>query len=552
MKLKTINFLALGLILLVGFLATRSLLFRDGLHPTHDANIHLFRTQQLKKLVFAGQFPPRWAPDFDFGYGSPVLSFNYPLPSYLIFSLNFIGFSFSQATKLLMIASFLFSGLFIFLLLKFLFNVRSALLGAITYLLFPFHAVELYVRGAVGELITLALVPLILFLFLKLNHRYRLRYYFGILISLSLLILAHNIAALIFYPVLILFLFLLPKLKLKIKLLLSLIPLCLTAYFWFPSIFEIRFTQASQRIATEFNYLDHFVYLPQLYSSPWGYAGSAPGMIDGMSFALGRFNFLLVFAGLFIGLKFWPRFNHPQRLVFGLGLFFSFSGLFLSLNLSEFIWRLIPFMYLIQFPWRFLNFWLLGASILTASIFAFKTKFKTITLFILLILTTFLILQNLRWFRPSGESFITDDFLTPANIATTNTTYGDEQLPFAVEQKPQESPSYFIETIPPVQLDIQTQANQHNFTIDLDYPVKVIVHHFYYPGWQVLIDDQIIQNLEIEKPYGNFSFPISSGNHQVQIQFTETPLRLICNFVSLLTLTLLVLAIIKPYVYHRN
>ena len=41
-------------------------------------------------------------------------------------------------------------------------------------------------------------------------------------------------------------------------------------------------------------YSNHFVYLHQLFYSPWGYGFSVPGPNDGMSFALGWSHLLLV------------------------------------------------------------------------------------------------------------------------------------------------------------------------------------------------------------------------------------------------------------------
>ena len=40
-------------------------------------------------------------------------------------------------------------------------------------------------------------------------------------------------------------------------------------------------------------YANHFVYLHQLFYSPWGYGLSVPGPNDGMSFALGWSHLLL-------------------------------------------------------------------------------------------------------------------------------------------------------------------------------------------------------------------------------------------------------------------
>src|SRR3990167_5156459 len=73
--------LALSVSLLL-VLPTFAFFLTDKMFTFHDET-QIANLQQYFKALDFGQFPPRWAPDMHFEYGSPFLSFNYQLPYYL-------------------------------------------------------------------------------------------------------------------------------------------------------------------------------------------------------------------------------------------------------------------------------------------------------------------------------------------------------------------------------------------------------------------------------------------------------------------------------------
>ena len=58
-------------------------LFWGGFYQSHDGPAHVARIPQYLKAFQHGQFPPRWAPTLNYGYGSPVFIIFYPLGGYL-------------------------------------------------------------------------------------------------------------------------------------------------------------------------------------------------------------------------------------------------------------------------------------------------------------------------------------------------------------------------------------------------------------------------------------------------------------------------------------
>ena len=72
----------------------------------------------------------------------------------------------------------------------------------------------------------------------------------------------------------------------------------MSAFFIVPAIFEMKLTNVGKIISGEFNFSDHFVFWDQLWNSAWGFAGSAKGRMDGMSFKIGKLHLIFALSGL--------------------------------------------------------------------------------------------------------------------------------------------------------------------------------------------------------------------------------------------------------------
>src|SRR5690348_3969045 len=72
-----------------------------GNYISHDGQAHIARFAAMYQAFIDGQIPPRWAAGLNFGYGSPVFIFFYPLPDYLASLLHFFKFHFEQSFLIL-------------------------------------------------------------------------------------------------------------------------------------------------------------------------------------------------------------------------------------------------------------------------------------------------------------------------------------------------------------------------------------------------------------------------------------------------------------------
>ena len=152
------------LVLIILFLSyvTVKPLFVSGFFPMHD-DTQVGRVVAMGKALRTGQFPVRWVADLGYGYGYPIFNFYGPLPYYFGGSLYALGFQGLFATKVMMVAGIVLAGVTMFVLSSSVFGLYGGLLSGMLYVYAPYHAVQLYVRGSVGELWAYGFLPLVLY-----------------------------------------------------------------------------------------------------------------------------------------------------------------------------------------------------------------------------------------------------------------------------------------------------------------------------------------------------------------------------------------------------
>lgn len=135
-------------------------LFNDGFFAIHD-NTQVERVFQMTKSLSDGQFPVRWVDDLGYGYGYPIFNFYAPFPYYLAGFINLVLSNSLLATKIMFLLGILFSFFSMYLFASRLTNYYGGMVAGIIYLYFPYHAINIYVRGAVGEFFAYAFMPLV-------------------------------------------------------------------------------------------------------------------------------------------------------------------------------------------------------------------------------------------------------------------------------------------------------------------------------------------------------------------------------------------------------
>lgn len=514
------------ILLLILLLPAIWFLLKPGFFPSDDGEWMVVRLSDFHRSVVSGQIPVRWAARLNFSYGYPVFDFLYPLSLYVGELLHLIGFSFVWSVKLVFIFSFILSAFFMYLW-------RKKIVSAIFYAYAPYRFLDVYVRGSIGEAIGFVFLPLVFWSIQKLSEKFQKKYLVIGSLAYAALIMSHNIMAMIFTPIIlayIIWLFL-PKKDKKFLyscLLLLAFALAVSCFFWLPAIYDSRFVIFNQVSVT--NPLEHFPSIRQLLIPSWGYGPSVVGFNDQASYQIGLLHLAIVATAFLVidwGISFFV-------LVF-------LAAVFLMLPVSGDLWKKLPFLNLVQFPWRLLAITAFSSSVLAGEVTRrVKPNLKRYLELSLLILV---IALNFRYARPETVVSRGDGFYA-TNEATT--TVKDEYMPIWVRKKPTARPDQKVEIISGTGVieNLKFNSRMVSFTTKSENGTVLQVNTVYFPGWQAIVDGQN-QPIDYQNNKGLILLTVPSGMHLVLVEFKETAIRLLADIVSVFGLLGLIIVLRK-------
>ncbi len=525
-------------------------LLARGYFSMHD-DTQIARVVVMGKAIRNGQFPVRWVSGLGYGYGYPLYNFYGPFPYYIGGFLYVIGMDGLISTKIVMALGMILSALTMYTLVTLLFGSPSGILAGLLYAYAPYHAIQLYVRGAVGELWAYALLPLLflgLFLGADATRRKDGAWIGGL--GLAGIILSHTISGFVtvvfyvtglsLYSLILLF-----RKKLHSSFIihhssLLLIGLGLSAFFWLPAILEMGYTNVAGQIGATANFRDHFVCFPQLWNSLWGYGGSVAGCVDGMSFKVGKLHVILAAVGFIFGVVNLHRsvLKHPIGLFTMIGIF----GVLLVISVSKPIYELIPGFVFVQYPWRFLTIIVFAASIVGSSFFVWIPKrFHRVVLIVpliggIFILNAKLFVPQVSYDRPAAL------FESEEELAWRVSGVSDEYLPRSF-LKPENSLRVAHEILASQDLfgfRVETEINTETYAkliTNAQHTIEVALNRIYFPGWIYWVNGK---EQSVKVMNGLPVLMIPSGRSVIELHFTNTLVRTIGNIVSLLVVVLFI------------
>ena len=575
----------------------------------HDDQ-HIVRLYLLDQGLRQGYLYPRWVDGLGFGFGYPLYNFYPPLVYYLAESFHLLGFSLIWSIKLVFIFGFYLGAVGIYLLVKKLTNRISGFLSATLYTYFFYHAVLIYVRGALAEFFSLAILP---FIFLTLENlanetNWRNGILFGV--SFALLILTHPLIAL---PSIIfvgfLFLFYLLRSKHSSRLIYLFIcglslGLALSAFFWLPSMIERKFTLTDKILTGELaSYKLHYVYPQQFIYSPWGYGGSSRGLSDGFTFQLGKIHIGLAILSIIlfsISLIKNKKINNTTDYFLLTTILLLFS-LFMTTEYSSFIWDKLKYLWYLQFPWRFLTFTAIFISIVGGFFLYFlsvilnevkdllrmqgrkpvarffEATLLRMTAVISLLIIAITIITYQKYFKPQRFINTTDKERTSFEEITwriSRTSY--EFVPKEVKTIKSELNTTILtiekKNLPSRPLEILSGAGnitilknkfqEKEFFIDAKTPLTFRLNTFNFPGWKAyLTPSSVIPSTSTSLSVNSvrnlntydtndlklITVNVPSGKHNLRFNFEDTNIRKVANIISVTTFALITLLLFYQF-----
>lgn len=513
--------------------------FHTGYFPTHDGEWAVVRLTDMYRSIRDHQFPVRYSGNLNFGYGYPLFNFVYPAPYYIGVILHFLKLGFVDTIKLLFAGSVILSALTMYLASSEIWkNKYAGIISAVFYIYLPYRIVDLYARGSIGESLSFALFPLIIFFAYKIIDSPRSNRYSALgSLSYALLILTHNIMALLFSPVLLLLIAVKilsvkigPYLKIFTFLLLS---YGLSAFFWIPALLE-KHNIILSRIPIA-NRDIYFVKFSQLIIPKWGYG--LPDQANGFSYQLGVAQIIvlltvviIIYYSVYIQKKKSNNFNIQFAIV---AVITTLGSILLMFPFTNIIWKTTPLLREINYPWTLLSQIGLIISLLSGFLWIQKSYIRYFAIALCLIAILFTVpYAKPEKFVDKGDGY----YLT--NDATT--TSSDELMPIWVKKKPLTRWENKVAILKGQGIieNVSANSKQTSFDINSKQNSTIQINTIFWAGWNAFIDGKMTK-ISYNNPKGLIILDIPSGKHQINIKFQVTTARLISDFVSVGSLVII-------------
>ena len=337
-------------------------IFGHGLPPVSDAFVHYRWASGFIDALGEGSLYPRWLGNPNSGAGSPAMLYYPPLPFYIYAAFYLVT---GNVLKALVLGSWLalaLSGITMYVFARSLLSHRVSLLAAVIYLLAPYHLLDLFQRAALSEFWAFVWVPLVLYAVHRVTSGGDWRAVTLLAVAYGLLLLTHVLTAFATTLILPIYVLLLTRDwrrmgKTAVGLALG---VGLSAIFVAPLVLEGDYVRLRKIHRDKFTKSFLIEHLPAAFKADALLPGQKPEFFyqnpDYFFAEASVVSFILLFA--LISILIWRWQQTESGLVRAVWVVTLFS-LLMTTRLSEPIWRIIPGLHFMQFPFR----WLLPASV---------------------------------------------------------------------------------------------------------------------------------------------------------------------------------------------
>ncbi|MCQ3932280.1 MAG: hypothetical protein DPW16_17665 [Chloroflexi bacterium] len=542
------------------------LIINSGLPNSPEALLEMHRIYSVSQSIQAGDYYPRWAPDFTYGYGSPIFNYLAPMPYYV----GGLHVTIAQAEpetsfKILLILSIFTGGVGLFGFIRQRWGAVAAIVGTVIFLFSPYTLqTEPYLHSDLGTAWAVAWFPAVLWAIDRTFQSGRGR---DLLIlaftAMSLLLSDGTLSPILFAMaggwLLWMMLFSAKPLHWEITMGGFLLGLTLAAFYWLPAFLEKDDIQWQTVASYPADYVapntisDLLAPLPLLDQS----ALNTP-----IRFNLGLATWALaVFGGIWMGIGFVRRLRKrttflksPEAVSFFIPLVMILSGLILDDSLWGNGFEALQ-------PMDLLGALTLACAILAAQVMVMieqllhwsLMRYAGVAILVLVVVISSAPAFYAPSFRPIEAPFTVNSlFELELRGHALGTFRHGYMLPKQATILPEPSTALLnsynkerifkvqTESLPPYSL---VSVNAHDPTLD-DFGIEtrqatdVVILTLNYPGWQAELNDRPV-SVESVPTTGFIRIPLDAGSNDVIIRFSNTAVRQWAIIISLLSLILI-------------
>lgn len=546
-----IKTLGIALALSCIFLVSSRNLLGGKLFYTHDY-VHGARIAEMARGLEQGTIPVWWSQNFGYGYGMPLFLFYGPLPYYAGAVLYLALGSLSWSVLLVLLATNVLCLVGAYLVGKAVAGRTAGVLLAALYVLAPYRAVDMFVRGALNEGVALAVFPWLILGWVGVVKRKRFSW---LLISLSTaaLITSHNLSALFLVPgaaviACALWFWIASKKILTPRqfgsflltgFVSTILGVGLSAWYSVPALMEKSLTKVDSLVLTGyFDFHNHFLYLRQFLLDRWDYGGSTWGPNDDISFFLGYGLILALVAGgvLFLfRLKSEKQKKHHLISFLLLGLLAA-TTILLTTQKTLWLWETVGPLQYLQFPWRLLGLICFVLALTATLLLSRMKKIRSIAVAVILMVT---LVTSWRYFQP--KEFLADSsgyyYSDTQRIQSQMSDILPDYIPQSMVLPIAPSTQPFLNQVDDAPEVLKESAAEKLYRVHAKESTLIELAIADFPGWHASIDGFSVPLGPSDS--GLITLTVPEGTHLLSLRFGYTTARSWGMGISLIALVIL-------------
>ncbi|HTW57501.1 MAG TPA: 6-pyruvoyl-tetrahydropterin synthase-related protein [Terriglobales bacterium] len=495
-----------------------------GMPSGHDVEFHLYSWLEVLGQWKQGILYPRWASLAHFGYGEPRFIF-YPPASWMLGAMISAIFPWRFAAGVYIWLVLTLAGLSMFLLARRWFDQRDAIFAGVFYALNPYHLVIVYWRSAFAELLASCLVPLLVLLVLKAAEEgYRAMIPLSLVLAAAWLTNAPAAVMIHYSLALLVVVFACRQRSLRVLWVGAgavVLGACLAGAYLLPAIYEQRWVDIAEAVSAGSRPQDNFLFIHT--------TDADHDTFNRIISWVAMLEIVATLAAIWAA-KAWRK---TRRTLWSALAVWALACAVLMFPITALLWRFLPKLEFMQFPWR----WLLCLSLIfvifiTASLKRWWMRGAVVVVGILVVVGAWQRIQA-PWWDNAGDLREMQDNMTD-RIGYEG---ADEYTPVGADPSAIDKAAPNVVALgashPAIHV-LEWKAEFKSFTAETPAADELALRLFRYPAWKLTVNGQVVQP-GVRAETGQMLVPVAAGMNRVQIRFTRTWDRTAGEWISLLT-----------------
>lgn len=501
-----------------------------GMPSGHDVEFHLYSWLEVLSQWRHGIFYPRWAALAHFAYGEPRFLF-YPPASWVLGAVLSAIFPWTVAASVYIWIVLVAAGATMFLLARRWLGRRDAMFAAVLYAVNPYHLVIVYWRSALAELLASCLVPLLLLLVLRAVDEGQ-----RVMVPLALVLaaawLTNAPAAVMIHYSLALLVGLFAWQRRSPRLLLVgaaavVVGACLAGFYLLPAIYEQRWINIAEAVSAGSRPQDNFLFVHT--------RDADHDAFNRIISWVTMLEIVVTVAAAWAAAKSSPdkSWRENNRAAWNALVSWGVACAVLLFPATAFLWKVLPKMQFMQFPWR----WLLCLSMIftilvSVGLRRWWLRGAVCAVAILVVVLAWQRIQAPWWDNAADLREMQDNMMDGAGYEGT-----DEYAPIGADPAAIDKDARKVTVDGPAHAAIhvfQWDAESKMFTAEMSAPDQLALRLFYYPAWKVEVNGQMVQTTA-RGGTGQMLVPVAAGPNRAQITFIRTWDRTAGGWISVVT-----------------